>query len=92
MTNRSQSSLEERVASAIRDAEEVGYSIRLTRLLDEESTFTLTYPSTGEVYEFESHADALEHVVQRKYVSRAQAAIRAVQESAESANPNGGKR
>ena len=72
------SEMVERVARAIREAD-IGYSIRLTRLVDDEATYTLTRPG-HEPMEFASHDEALEHVSALRDAERARAAIEAMRE------------
>lgn len=67
----------ERVARAIDDAT-VGYSINLTKLVDGVSEYTLTYPHSGETLTFTSYSDANEHVANRAYIAKAEAAIAAL--------------
>lgn len=66
----------ERVARAI-DKAELGYSIRLTRLVDDESSYTLTYDG-AEPMEFESHHSASEYVSAHRRERNARAAIAAM--------------
>ena len=67
------SALIKRVGRAI-DNVEVGFEIRLTRLVDGVSTYTMTYPD-GEVLEFDSHSDAVDSHNARLINARARAAI-----------------
>lgn len=64
----------QRVADAI-DKAEVGYSLRLTRLLDGESTYTLTYNDGSEPIEFSDIDDGYAHIRARLHRARAEAAI-----------------
>lgn len=68
----------ERLADAIDNAE-MGYSLRLTSLIDGVSTYTLTY-SDGEVYLFEYADDAHEHIQQRRRKMQATAVLKALRE------------
>lgn len=67
----------ERVTKAILLTEDVPYSIRLTRLVDEECTYELRYDD-GEPEEFPSHEDAMEQVQLRKSRRRAIAVLYAL--------------
>lgn len=67
----------ERAADALRSAEwGFGYSIRLTRLVDGESTYSLTYDDIADPLEFPTYAEANEHVTQRRHVQMAEAILR----------------
>lgn len=70
----------ERVAKAIREADEIGYSISLARLVDGVTTYELDYGGGESPLEFETHSEALEHVVARRNCARARAAIEAMRE------------
>jgi len=64
-----------RVTDAIRKADEdFGYSIRLTRLVDDVATYTLTFPGE-EPLEFGSNEDANEHVRAERDKRRADAIL-----------------
>lgn len=67
----------ERVTRAILQTEDVPYSIRLTRLVDDVHTFELRYDD-GDPEEFSSHADASEEVQLRKSRRRAIAVLHAL--------------
>lgn len=74
--------LVEAVARAIDWADgSIGYSIRLVRLIDEVSTYTLTYEDE-EPLTFTSHADAQDHVTARRNQLRARAVIPLIAEAA----------
>jgi len=63
------------VTDAIRNADEdFGYSIRLTRLVDGEATYTLRLPG-AEPMEFESNEDANEYVSAERNKRRADAVL-----------------
>lgn len=70
----------ERAARAIQDATYPPYSIRLTKLVDDAATYTLTAEGLGEPMEFDSHADASEFMERRIFEGRATAAIKAMRE------------
>jgi hypothetical protein len=61
------------VAEAI-EAADVGYNLRLTKLVDGISEYTLTY-SDGEEHVFEIAEDCYRHVRERLLRDKAQAAI-----------------
>ena len=67
---------------AILDADEIGYSLNLTRLVDGEHTYTLTMQGREPV-EFSDIDDAYEHIRQVKRQIRADAilAVLAAQEA-----------
>lgn len=67
----------ERVAAAIESAE-VGYSLRLTRLVDDESTYTLTYGDGTPPLTFDDIDDGYRHVRDRKRKAQATAVIAAL--------------
>ncbi len=67
----------ERVAAAIESAE-VGYSLRLTRLVDDESTYTLTYGDGTPPLTFSDIDDGYQHVRDRKRKAQAKAVIAAL--------------
>lgn len=67
----------ERVARAIEDAQ-FGYSIRLARLVDDVSTYTLTIDGDTGSREFPSHGEALEFVTERRRQAQARAAVAAL--------------
>lgn len=73
-------SMIERVGRAIREADEIGYSISLARLVDGVTTYELDYGGGESPLEFETHSEALEHVVARRNCARARAAIEAMRE------------
>ncbi len=64
------------VAEAI-EAADVGYNLRLTKLLDGISEYTLTY-SDGEEHVFEDINDGQRHISDRRFRAKAVAAIGAV--------------
>lgn len=66
----------ERAAEAIEKAD-VGFNLRLVRLVDGVSTYTLTYDDGSPVLEFESTDDAYDHIRQKKAVAQATAALTA---------------
>jgi hypothetical protein len=71
----------ERVARAIEStACPFGYEIRLTRLVDGVSTYTLTYDDRVGPLEFGSNGEANRHVSERKREVQARAAIEAMRE------------
>lgn len=76
------SDLVERVAKAIEDAQLL-WSIRLTRLVDGESTYELRYDGCEKALEFSSHDEALEHLTAVKRRVAARAAIAAMREPSE---------
>ncbi len=61
------------VAEAI-EAADVGYNLRLTKLIDGISEYTLTY-SDGEEHVFEDINDGYRHIRDRKFRAKAVAAI-----------------
>jgi hypothetical protein len=63
----------QKVAEAIQAAD-VGYNLRLTKLVDGISEYTLTY-SDGEEHLFEDIDDSYRHVDDRRFLAKAQAAI-----------------
>lgn len=63
------------VAEAIESAD-VGYNLRLTKLLDGISEYTLTY-ADGESFTFEDINDGYRHIRDRKFRAKAVAAINA---------------
>ncbi|WP_144378507.1 hypothetical protein [Mesorhizobium amorphae] len=69
-------SMVERVAKGMEEAE-FGYEMKLISLIDEVSTYRLTY-SDGEVLEFGSSGEVYEHVAQKKRRTQARAAIEAI--------------
>lgn len=73
------STMVERVARAIEDAD-IGYSIRLTRLVDGIATYTLTDSDREGELEFPSHGEALEYITRKKIERKARAAIEAMME------------
>jgi hypothetical protein len=68
----------EKVAKAI-EAADISYSVRLTRLVDDVATYTLSLPD-HEPMEFPSHDKALEYVAELRNAARARAAIEAMRE------------
>lgn len=64
------------VAEAI-EAADVGYNLRLTKLVDGISEYTLTY-SDGEEHVFEDINDGYQHISDRRFRAKAMAAIKAV--------------
>lgn len=64
------------VAEAI-EAADVGYNLRLTKLLDGISEYTLTY-ADGEEHVFEDINDGYRHIRDRRFRAKAVAAIGAV--------------
>lgn len=72
-------SLVEKVALAIESAE-VGYDLSLTRLVDGEKTYTLTYSDGDGPFEFIDIYDGYEHIRQRKRKVQAEAVIDAMNE------------
>lgn len=69
----------EEVAVAIEDAQ-IGYSIRLTRLVDGVSTYECRIDGLDGVLEFKSHGEALDFVTARRREVQARAAIEAMRE------------
>lgn len=67
----------ERVAAAIESAE-VGYSLELTRLVDGERTYTLTYSDGTPPLTFGDIDDGYDHIRQRKLKAQAVAVIDAL--------------
>jgi hypothetical protein len=63
----------EAAAKAIEDAE-FGYSLNLTRLVDNESTYVLTYTDGSEPLEFSDIDEAYEHIAYKRETARARAA------------------
>lgn len=74
------SDLIEEVAKAIEDAE-IGYSLNLTRLVDNESTYVLTYTDGSEPLEFSDTDAAYEHIANKRATSRAKAAASVIIEA-----------
>jgi len=75
------------VTDAIRNADEdFGYSIRLTRLVDGEATYTLRLPG-AEPMEFESNEDANEYVSAERNKRRADAVLLAFAQQPEGWRP-----
>ncbi|CAN7597349.1 hypothetical protein [Bosea sp. LjRoot237] len=72
-------SMIERVAGAIEEAD-VGFSLRLTRLVDEVHTYTLMYSDGVGPFEYEDIDDGYAHVRERKFNAKARAAIAAMRE------------
>ena len=66
-----------KVAEAIESAE-VGYSLNLTRLVDGEHTYTLTYSDGAGPFEFSDINDGYEHIRNRKRKAQAEAVIAAL--------------
>jgi hypothetical protein len=66
----------ERVAAAI-DKADIGFNMRLVRLVDDERTYTLTYDGEPPL-EFDNTEDLYAHVAARKYEAKARAAIEAM--------------
>jgi hypothetical protein len=67
------------VASAIEKADATfGYSVRLTRLVEDEATYTLTYPDQEEALEFRDMDEAHEHIRARQCAVRAEAVLAAL--------------
>lgn len=64
----------EAAARAIQDADEIGYSLNLTRLVDSESTYVLTYTDGSEPLEFSDTDPAYEHIARKRATARALAA------------------
>ncbi|WEK42967.1 MAG: hypothetical protein P0Y64_16740 [Candidatus Sphingomonas colombiensis] len=65
-------------AAAAIDKADVGYNLRLTRLVDGESTYTLTYSDGTAPIEFDDISDGYAHIAERKYRAMAEAAVEAV--------------
>ena len=70
----------ERVAAAIESAE-VGYTLRLTRLVDGEETYTLAYSDGTPPLTFSDIDDGYRHVQARKRKAQAVAVIAALSPS-----------
>jgi hypothetical protein len=66
----------EKIAAAIESAE-LGYSLRLTRLVEGTSEYTLTY-SDGETHKFEDIDDGYEHIRQRRRKVQSAAVLQAL--------------
>lgn len=66
-----------KIAEAI-DSAEVGYSLSLTRLVDGEHTYTLTYSDGNGPYEFGDIHDGYGHIRDRKSKAQAEAVITAL--------------
>lgn len=64
------------VADALEKAQ-LGYKLELTRLVDGESTYTLTY-SDGMVLTFDDQDEGYEHIRRRRRETQARAAIEAI--------------
>lgn len=71
-------SMMERVARAI-DSVRPDYSIHLTRLVDDEATYTVDY-GDGQTAEFSSHDTALYSIQKRKRMATARLVIEAMRE------------
>jgi hypothetical protein len=67
---------EEAVARAIEQAE-VGYSLRLTKLVDGVSTYALVFNDGAPPMEFDNNQDAYKHIADRKRMAAARLAIAA---------------
>ncbi len=67
----------ERVAAAIESAE-VGYSLELTRLVDGERTYTLTYSDGTPPLTFDDIDDGYDHIRRRRHKAQAVAVIAAL--------------
>lgn len=67
----------DRVAAAIESAE-VSYSLTLTRLVDGERTYTLTYGDGSPPLTFDDIDDGYRHIRQRKRQAQAVAVIAAL--------------
>ncbi|WP_332116020.1 hypothetical protein [Azorhizobium caulinodans] len=72
--------LVEKVARAI-DNTDVGYTIQLTRLVDDEATYTLTFSDGRQTRTFSEASDARAEAEAALSSARARAAIQAVQEA-----------
>lgn len=70
----------EAVARAIEAAATVGYQIRLTRLVDGQATYTLTYGNEDPI-EFPDNEEAADHAYERRLQDQARAAIAAMSAS-----------
>lgn len=68
----------DRIAAAIESAQ-VGYSLTLTRLLDEERTYTLTYSDGTPPLTFDDIDDGYLHISERKRRAQAAAVIAALE-------------
>lgn len=66
----------EEIARAIEDAD-IGYSLRLTRLLDGVSEYTLTYDD-GQTHIFEDIQDGYEHIRVRRQEAQSRAVLSAL--------------
>lgn len=69
----------ERVATALEGAE-IGYSLRLTRLVDGVSTYTLTYDDGSPPIQFDDNSDAYAHIAAKKRTKAAMLALEAMRE------------
>ena len=67
----------QRVADAI-DRAEVGYHLRLTKMVDGVSTYTLTYQDSDESFEFDEIDEGYAHIRQRKLRAQAGNVIAAI--------------
>jgi hypothetical protein len=74
--------MQERVAAALERAE-IGYSLKLTRLVDGVSTYTLTYDDGTPPIEFGDNSDAYAHIAAKKRLRAATLAIEAMREPTE---------
>lgn len=71
--------LVDRIATAIADADErCRYCCRLTRLVDNEATYTLYMQGSAELLYFSSHEEAMDHVDVLRNRARAEAVIAAL--------------
>lgn len=60
------------------EAAEFGYGLRLTRLVDDVSTYTLTYSDGAPPIEFDDQDEAYEHIRAKKREAQAGAALEVV--------------
>jgi hypothetical protein len=69
----------EKVGNAIEDAD-LGYSLKLTRLVDGEETYTLKIDGLAESFEFDDIHDGYAKIREMKFQLKAEAAIKVVKE------------